>query len=100
MPRIELKPYKTYDDKKVYSSKGDNLIHKLVYNTSRWREMRLIHLMRNPVCEMCRNEFATEVHHKIPISTGVGRSEILKLGFDEKNLMALCPNCHRRVHND
>ncbi|HOK59588.1 MAG TPA: HNH endonuclease signature motif containing protein [Candidatus Dojkabacteria bacterium] len=100
MPRIELKPYKTYNDKKVYRSKGNNLIHQLVYNTGRWREMRVMYLMKQPICEVCKKEFAVEVHHKIPISTGVDRSEILKLGFDADNLMALCSNCHRRIHND
>ncbi len=51
------------------------------------------------ICELCGNKtdddyklpYSLEVHHIIPLS-GVGHDELL-------NTVALCPNCHRRIHH-
>lgn len=79
-------------------SKSKNLIHKLVYNTLQWRELRIQILMNNPFCQVCNNEFAIEVHHIIPISQGKNKFQMVSLGLNEKNLLAVCPKCHKEVH--
>lgn len=55
--------------------------------------------MNNPVCEKCNNALAIDVHHKIEISTGRNEAEYKQIGFDSNNLMALCKNCHKAIHN-
>ena len=54
----------------------------------RWQKVRKMKLRRSPMCEDCKTEPATEVHHIIAKRDG-GRD-----GFD--NLQALCKPCHSR----
>ncbi len=84
----------------VHTSKKDNKIHSLVYNTDRWRNLRMAYLMQHPVCELCEKALAIDVHHKTEISTGKTDVEIKLLGFNANNLMALCKECHKKIHNN
>lgn len=92
-PKIRYKP----DNRK------DNINHKAVYNTTQWRELRLLYLQNNPLCEMCLEKeiikSAIDVHHKNPISSTDSVNEKKRLGFDYKNLKSLCKDCHKEVHN-
>lgn len=105
MPTIQLK----FSEKpKKNSSKSDCQNHIAVYNTRTWRELRLIYLAENPLCEICKNQqkltLAQEVHHKTPISTGKTIAEKKIIGFDYDNLQALCTECHKSIdkikHNE
>lgn len=105
MPTINLPEKKRYnEDKRKASDKRDNLIHKHVYNTSRWKDLRLNYLSTHPLCNVCLNEknivrSATEVHHVTPISkAGQNVQKILELGFNPLNLEALCTECHKEKH--
>lgn len=99
MPKLELSGFKSYPKKDIYIKNSNNDIYKNIYNTHRWRTMRLNYLMRNPICEKCKKELSTEVHHKTPISSAGDDLQLMyKLGFDIKNLMALCNNCHKEIH--
>ena len=77
-------------------------IYRNVYNTSLWRNIRSAYLMEHPLCEMClqdgKTTVATDVHHKTEISNGNTVEEMQELGFDYSNLMALCEDCHTRLH--
>lgn len=79
-----------------------NWIHKNVYNTSRWRKLRMLYLSENPLCEEClRNsvkKLAEHIHHKTEISTGNNDSEMIQLAFDINNLESLCSECHKKEH--
>lgn len=46
----------------------------------------------NPVCQICRREASTDLHHR------KGRRG--NLLFDTKWFMALCRTCHDYVHNN
>lgn len=72
--------------------------HKLVYDTPYWTKLRLSYLMEHPVCECCGNALATEVHHKIELKRATSDEEMISLGFDVNNLMAVCSECHRNEH--
>lgn len=110
MPTIKLLPKrdkvktKRFDKKpKNYKKSGkQEMIHKLVYCTERWRKLRLAYIIEHPLCEEClkngKTVPATEVHHQVPISKGQSELEIISLGFDAKNLMALCEQCHHQIH--
>jgi 5-methylcytosine-specific restriction protein A len=63
---------------------------------SHWKKIRAAYLTTHPCCENVSEHKtltpATLVHHRLP----------LKLGgtHDVSNLMALCVNCHERIHSE
>lgn len=69
-----------------------------IYNTSKWKKLRLKKLRRNPLCEVCKNTLATEVDHIIPFSKGFTDIQKLRLGFDYTNLQSICHECHLAKH--
>lgn len=69
-----------------------------IYNTARWKHLRLKKMMNNPVCEVCQNCLATEVDHIVPFSTGITDKQKLRLGFDILNLQSICHDCHLTKH--
>lgn len=74
-----------------------------IYNHS-WSRLRLAYLMEHPLCERClkdgKTKEAEEVHHVTPISRGRTPLEMMDLMLNENNLMALCKECHHRIHNE
>lgn len=54
-----------------------------------WKRIRDKYIAQFPKCEMCGKD-ATEVHHIVPLCKG-GTS-------DKYNLMALCTECHMKIH--
>lgn len=99
MPKIDLKGYRVYGYISNDGKRGLNTyIYKYVYNTSRWRRLRLTYLVKHPICEICQKEIAVEVHHKQKLSTAKSIDEMKALGFNSNNLMALCADCHKDIH--
>jgi 5-methylcytosine-specific restriction endonuclease McrA len=101
MPTINLdKKYKRKSKKN--SEKSKLLNHIYVYNTKRWRDLRLWFLQNNPLCERCKKDgklnSAIDVHHIIPISTVDTITEKQELGFDINNLEGLCKEHHKEEH--
>lgn len=73
-----------------------------VYNTARWKRLRLVKLRDNPLCEVCEKKgitkMADDVHH-IQSFMSVDDPEARKaLAFDYDNLMSLCDECHSEIH--
>jgi 5-methylcytosine-specific restriction enzyme A len=103
MSPIINKRINTYKREKE-SDKRDNANNKAVYNTNTWRKLRLMYLSTHPLCSRClkKNKISssTECHHIIPISKGQNKAEKQILGFDEKNLEAICSKCHDEHHNN
>lgn len=60
-----------------------------------WARLRAIYLAKHPTCEECAAhgelKVAVMVHHIVPIKDGGAR-------LDQKNLRALCNDCHERIH--
>ena len=70
---------------------------KEIYNTHRWRKLRIEKLNLNPLCEECEREGITMgadiVHHRVHISDGGDP-------FPEvEGLESLCLPCHSKHHN-
>lgn len=90
--------------KEKETNKRDNLNHIAVYNTRKWRQIRLNYLMENPLCKRCFKESkinsAVEVHHIIPISTVNTLLEKRTLGYDWNNLEGLCEEHHKQAHKN
>lgn len=59
-----------------------------------WKRIRDSYAMANPLCEQCLSKgkyvMTEEIHHKIPLANGGSH--------DRNNLIALCKECHSRVH--
>jgi len=102
MPSIYKPAAKVF--KRRYKTKRDNVNHAAVYNTKRWRTVRLEKLKRDPLCEICLSADklspGVEVHHITPISSGKTIQDKQALGFNPTNLKTLCKECHEELHND
>lgn len=85
-----------------YIRHGDNLTVHKIYNTAKWQKLRNSYLMFHPLCEMCLKDGKTvaaeEIHHIKPISTGKDELEMKDLAYNGNNLIALCKDCHHKVH--
>lgn len=73
-----------------------------VYDTRRWRKLRMSKLMAQPLCEDCLSRGkitpATQVHHVDSFMNYEGDKRLQK-AYDYNNLMSLCVECHERMHN-
>jgi 5-methylcytosine-specific restriction enzyme A len=96
--------YKPPKQKNNNKDINKEIAQKYVYNTPTWKSLRLVKLIRNPLCEECLNndhiEPAVEVHHIQPFLTGSNLDQIKWLGFDYSNLMSLCEKCHDALHKN
>lgn len=59
-----------------------------LYNNPKWKSLQQQQLRANPVCQLCGQAQATEVHHVIPHR---GNEDLF---YDPSNLISLCHNCH------
>ena len=75
-----------------------------IYNSREWKELRIMKLRTNPLCEECMKQgivtSARCVHHIVPIETARTKDEMKRLAFDVNNLRALCFACHARIHKE
>lgn len=81
----------------------DQDYNRLIH-TTKWLRLRRDKLSGYPLCERCeelgRVTAATEVHHVIPVESGLSKQEKERLMYDYFNLKALCHECHVKVHTD
>jgi hypothetical protein len=59
---------------------------------------------RQPVCNMCRTDvsvkypwtdYMLDIHHLLPLSSGIA---ITEKGTSLRDIVGLCPSCHRSIH--
>ena len=81
-------------------NRSDN--YKKLINCQRWVKLRAEKLQNNPLCEYClANGIITpgrEIHHIVPIDTGINQTEMERLAYKYNNLITLCHKCHVQVH--
>ena len=65
-------------------------VREAVYQTDRWKVLRLQILTQNPVCKC--GKLATLVHHVEPIRDGGDP-------WNRDNLKPLCATCHGKEHD-
>lgn len=74
-----------------------------IYNSARWRELRSIKLINNPLCERCEKKGLTvqadDIHHKDSFTKYYG-DQRLYVAYDYNNLESLCKKCHQSEHNE
>lgn len=92
-----------YKPKRQRSNEGKRKERMQIYNTARWRELRKVKLMSDPLCEICLKEGRTtpaeDIHHITSFMTVDDMTMRKVLAFDYDNLMSLCDVCHQRIHN-
>lgn len=74
-----------------------------IYNSERWRKLRVWKFACNPLCEMCLKDDKTvpaeDIHHIISFMSTDNTVQRKLLAYDYDNLMSLCKQCHQKVHN-
>jgi len=58
-----------------------------------WKRISRLKREQQPVCEDCRHELSTQVHHRVRFN---GIDDPLRTAW--ANLVALCGGCHRKRH--
>ena len=78
--------------------------YQQLIHTTKWLQLRRAVLTAHPLCEICRQHDeitpATEVHHIRPVEEAFGHAERRRRMYDPKNLMAVCHDCHVRIHTE
>lgn len=74
----------------------------IFYQDRRWKKLRHWQITNFPLCYDClfegRSVPATEVHHKVPFSTGATIEDKFALLLDPDNIVSLCSECHDKRH--
>ena len=87
-------------NKKSRSEEDRRKERSKVYNTSRWRQLRLFKLQTSPCCERCGSIDDLQVHHKVsPFDGYFSAQRFDELAFGLDNLETLCRDCHNAEHN-
>ena len=80
-----------------------NAERRKIYQSQRWRVLRLAKLAETPLCEMCDKiglvKPAVDVHHIVSFMSTDDKVKRKALAYDYDNLMSLCKECHQFVHN-
>lgn len=82
---------------------GRSKEYRKLINTRKWQKLRLQALSKtNYLCAVClKNDIttpATEVHHIVPIESGVTNEHMKTLCYDSNNLLPVCKECHKKEH--
>lgn len=73
-----------------------------VYQSTRWKELRLAKLLASPLCEMCLKQDkvvpAIDCHHIDSFMNYTGTKRLEK-AYSFSNLMSICKECHAKEHH-
>jgi 5-methylcytosine-specific restriction endonuclease McrA len=64
-----------------------------VYWIKRWRILRHRKLFTDPICEVCDNALATEVHHRTPLAEDDSDGN----AYGMAGLVSICSPCHSQA---
>ena len=80
-----------------------NQKYNSLINSWEWQKLRGRKLTAQPLCEECekhgRIRAATEVHHIVPVESEHDLRAMKTLAYDWCNLMSLCHQCHKDIHD-
>jgi len=93
---------KIYKPKRQRKKSHNRKQRMSIYNTARWRRLREVKLINNPLCEICEEEGRTtpaeDVHHITSFMSTHDSITRRHLAFDYDNLKSLCKECHSKEH--
>lgn len=100
MPFINKPPKKA----RKYTNDEKRKARQKIYNSSKWKQLRIAKLQQQPLCEECerigRITPAEHVHHSKSFMKANTEIELLDLAYNYSNLMSLCAECHNRLHRE
>ena len=74
-----------------------------IYNSQRWKKLRRVKLIQNPLCEICLKDGkivpAVDIHHKDSFTNYTGQLRYYK-AYDFDNLLSVCKQCHAALHKN
>lgn len=74
-----------------------------IYQSKRWKELRLAKLRDQPLCEICLSKGkvtpAIDIHHKDSFLNYEGLQRVNK-AYDYDNLLSVCKECHSWLHRN
>ena len=59
-----------------------------VRSSGRWKKLQRAKINSSPICEVCNERPALEVHHIVPLSKDISRA------YDWDNIQSICLDCH------
>ena len=72
-----------------------------IYQSAKWKKLRLAKLMADPLCELClqNNKIvpAVDIHHKDSFLNYTGNKR-LDVAYNYNNLLSVCKECHSQLH--
>lgn len=102
MPTVTHRTYRNKKEKKELGYKKSKEWSEF-YGSRAWDKLRNWYINLHPLCENCMTfGFTTpaeHVHHITPFRTGTTKEDKWDLFLDPTNLMALCSDCHHKIHN-
>lgn len=93
--------------------KESNAEYHRLLNARKWLDLRARKMLANSIanggwCERCVENYnkrggvkprrAVEVHHIVPIESGLTKEAMERLAYDYDNLLAVCKECHAEIH--
>lgn len=89
--------------KKIRNQQINRPKRQKVYQSAKWKRLRVSKLQLNPLCEICLKEGritpAEEVHHIIsPFQCEPVYKDYYAYDFD--NLLSICKQCHSKIHSN
>lgn len=100
MPLIAKLPRK----QRKYNPDERRKARQKVYNSSKWKVLRVAKLQESPLCEKCLKEGkitpSVHVHHIQSFTQSIDELQLQQLAYDYDNLMSLCAECHQKIHNE
>lgn len=99
MPTI-AKPQKKEKTSTHTNNTDMRALRQKAYQDKHWRAERDSYIKEHPICEECLKSGkvtpAQDIHHKeSPFKNGTINYKLL---YDKDNLMALCKDCHGKIH--
>ena len=87
--------------KKQHNPSNNRIERQKIYNTNRWKQLRLAKLIASPLCEVCLKQGkvtpAIDVHH-IDSFMNYTNSLRIEKAYNYSNLMSICKECHSNIH--
>ena len=72
-----------------------------IYQSTKWKKLREVKLMNDPLCEICLSKGiikpAVDIHHIDSFMNYTGNRR-LETAYNYNNLKSLCKECHSELH--
>ena len=102
MPTLKRRTYRPKKEHKELGYKKSREWSEF-YQSRAWSLLREWKRQQNPICEICEREGKitpmNDVHHIVPFRQGKTKDDKWKLFLDADNLVSLCTEHHKKIHN-